>query len=934
MGIFERNLNTLEKRFPEIAKQILSRREANYTTELCHSSDGLIDLKILLQSGDHVLLHGGNIRKSYIDTPLKNLEPDFNGIGIFLGFGLAYTVETILKERPLITNILIFEPEIQILYQLLKNRDVSHIIEDSRVELVVGKDIDVSKILNPYARLFMSKHAYIHRIYSYEKIDPRTRDLFEKIFSEANNLNVSGATVVKAGANMSINRIANLDVLSRSYNIFDLQDTFKDIPAVLVAAGPSLDKNISLLKNLKGKAVIFCVDSALNALKKHDIIPHFISSIDYQELNYEKIANWSTHQETNISLIYLLNVCPAVPKRFPARHLIFAPIQEIFTCILNQTMFSRAETISCPSTVAHLNLMAAQVMGANPIIFLGQDLTSETNKSHAKETIFTYNPTELKDNIKIKTDAWHNGTIYTNRTYWQMKSKFEEIILEKPEITYINATEGGIHIDGAKDIPLKTVIYNYLNNTFEIEKIINQKVHNIPPINKYKAINTLKDLHKELNTACNLAKDGKKSISQIKNSGTLKNKKINKYINKTNKYLHKIESNTKIIKICEEFLAKYCKKLDEVKEQQTRNNPTALQIDFFYQVFKTYQKVFGEIAKRLNFAVEHLEEEDLLRRKLAADNNNPKNHYLIAKCFFETESFLLARYHYQKALDSGYNNKELLKNLAKTLVHLGDLKKLNQLIDNYHLPKSTIKQIDDLKNDYAIKYLKLSKINLNNLDELPNHIIKHFIFKAKTYAPNNPDIDYVINKLFKRDLGIAEQAINQKDVYTSYSIANDWISIFPNNPELLHILAKTKILQGDLVSATGFLEKAMKYAPDDPDIYITAALIFIETNNPDQAIMALQKATSLNPDYISYWADIANILFEKNLFKQALVAYEQAFIANPNYSEYLIRMSQCYLKLGQLEAAREALHQAVKLRPGDQLIAQKLDHLNRVIGYY
>ena len=70
--------------------------------------------------------------------------------------------------------------------------------------------------------------------------------------------------------------------------------------------------------------------------------------------------------------------------------------------------------------------------------------------------------------------------------------------------------------------------------------------------------------------------------------------------------------------------------------------------------------------------------------------------------------------------------------------------------------------------------------------------------------------------------------------------------------------------------------------------------------------------------------ELGDILFEKDIINEALYAYEKAFLALPQKVEILIKISKCYLKLGQFKAAREALYQAIRINPHNQLIVDKL----------
>ncbi|WP_373845633.1 6-hydroxymethylpterin diphosphokinase MptE-like protein, partial [Clostridium sp.] len=69
------------------------------------------------------------------------------------------------------------------------------------------------------------------------------------------------------------NNFTNMKKLIESPSIECVKDKYKDIPAIIVSAGPSLDKNISELKRAEGKALIIATDAVLTTLKNHGIVP-------------------------------------------------------------------------------------------------------------------------------------------------------------------------------------------------------------------------------------------------------------------------------------------------------------------------------------------------------------------------------------------------------------------------------------------------------------------------------------------------------------------------------------------------------------------------------------------------------------------------------------------------------------------------------------
>ena len=93
-----------------------------------------------------------------------------------------------------------------------------------------------------------------------------------------------------------------------------LFDKFKGIPAIVVAAGPSLDKNIDLLKKIKGRFPIIAVDTALRHMIANGIKPDIVCAADS---SYENSLDFvGVEDETEVILAAELMTHPDIFKVF------------------------------------------------------------------------------------------------------------------------------------------------------------------------------------------------------------------------------------------------------------------------------------------------------------------------------------------------------------------------------------------------------------------------------------------------------------------------------------------------------------------------------------------------------------------------------------------------------------------------------------------
>lgn len=259
------------------------------------------------------------------------------------------------------------------------------------------------------------------------------------------------------------NNLENINVLLESPSIELLKNAYSNLPLIIVAAGPSLDKNIHELKNAQGKALIIATDAVLSTLKKHGVVPDGVVSIERILLTYEKFYK---DKEIHPKTVF---IGPPVvrPEIFSVmknhKKLICLKQGEKINEWINNDILGEDRLLPMGTSCAHIAFSFARYIGANPIIFIGQDL------AYTKDGITHSNDVEIKDKI----DATGNQQITfvkgidgemlpTSHAFKQFLTWFElEIMKDKGIREYIDATEGGAYIAGTNLMTLKEAIERY-----------------------------------------------------------------------------------------------------------------------------------------------------------------------------------------------------------------------------------------------------------------------------------------------------------------------------------------------------------------------------------------------------------------------------------------------------------------------------------------
>jgi hypothetical protein len=259
--------------------------------------------------------------------------------------------------------------------------------------------------------------------------------------------------------------VANIPAVARHANFRIQNGRFRDKPAILIAPGPSLDKNIDLLRQAKGKAVLIAPLQSLRRLYKAGIQPDFVTVLDAADLTSEPLDFFGdVPDEFLTTLVVAVNCHPHVIRRFQ-RVIFFSsdgPLDSWVESIVNESL----HRLRAPS-VALANLLLARYWGCNPIMLVGQDLALSGQKKYAGEE-----RKGAQRMVKLVTlPGYSGGTVQSPLDYFLFHHWFElmavDITLKDPEVSLYNCTEGGAFIKGFEHKPLQQVLDRFVVNLQE-----------------------------------------------------------------------------------------------------------------------------------------------------------------------------------------------------------------------------------------------------------------------------------------------------------------------------------------------------------------------------------------------------------------------------------------------------------------------------------
>ncbi|ECL6564908.1 motility associated factor glycosyltransferase family protein [Campylobacter jejuni] len=373
------------------------------------------------------------------------------------GIGNALLIKNLSKHYK---HLFIFESEIELFILALSVIDLSEElcsgkiylvdIEEERVDiqlLILFDMKDISEYLSLY-EMFVN-NVYYKKFY--EDIWHKADELCEKnIKVVIRNLGSNSDLSFECYSHLLQNIPSMLESIPFQRILSERKNKFEN--AIVVSAGPSLAKQLPLLKAYQDKAVIFCADGALSMLEKEGIVPDYVTNLDFTDLAMKFFQN----KENKTSLNILS--CATHPN---VVHSLKA--ENCMIVLRNKALYQRFNLndfgyIDTGTHVSHFSYTLALALGFKNIIMIGQDLAfDEKGNSHSKGFDFgeKFSGEENIDKLKVPAYAG-KGEVLTHITWNDYRIKLEYLFAcNDQKAKFYNATEGGARINFTEELSFK-----------------------------------------------------------------------------------------------------------------------------------------------------------------------------------------------------------------------------------------------------------------------------------------------------------------------------------------------------------------------------------------------------------------------------------------------------------------------------------------------
>ncbi|EAI8752439.1 motility associated factor glycosyltransferase family protein [Campylobacter jejuni] len=390
------------------------------------------------------------------------------------GIGNALLIKNLAKHYK---HLFVFESEIELFILALSMIDLSEELCSGKIYLVDIKEERVNlqlRILFDQNDMFLWLNVYemlinhnFYKKYYYEEILNADKIIHENINLVIRNLDPDS----KISLSCYENFYKNIPLMLKNIPFKRIIDERKGLfeSCIVVCAGPSLQKQIPLLKKYQENFVIFCVDGAYPLLVKHDITPDYVLNLDFEEYPLEFFKE--VNPENKTLFILAASTHPSVvdylyKKQIPLSVTLSdnLPYQNLHINDFGYLEFG--------THVGHACYTLAIALKFKNIILIGQDLSFDKQGNSHFDSFDLGSDIDTTLNIPtLKTVAYGGlGEVLTHLAWDDYRKKLEDLFARNSQVNFLNATEGGARIEFSKEINFELCCKKFKNLNSKLNK--------------------------------------------------------------------------------------------------------------------------------------------------------------------------------------------------------------------------------------------------------------------------------------------------------------------------------------------------------------------------------------------------------------------------------------------------------------------------------
>ncbi|EAH4920469.1 DUF115 domain-containing protein [Campylobacter coli] len=398
----------------------------------------------------------------------------------FYGFGNGILFKALLQNKNH-QHIVVFEKDIEIIWIMFHILDFSNELQSARLMVLENDKLQAQD----YTELCSSKPFFqFSRIYFLELMSHYYERFHEDILGLNKKLAENFKNSIVSYGNDPLDALQGIEQFVYNLPQMITHPSYKELlskrkgisdTAIIVSTGPSLTKQLPLLKKYASKATIFCADSSYPILAKHGIKPDYVCMLERTELTAEFFNHDFGEFDKDIVFVCAGVVHPKAIEYLKGRNrkYLIMPRYLYFPIYIKLKYF---DFLYNTPSVAHMSYFLSVLLNHKNIIFIGQDLAyAENGNSHPDDYQNSANY-ESQMYEHILTEAYGGKKEIKTHEFWIFFKQILEAMIIKYHITTYNCTEGGARIEGTIEKPFLWACENLL------DKDLNKPFEKLEPL--------------------------------------------------------------------------------------------------------------------------------------------------------------------------------------------------------------------------------------------------------------------------------------------------------------------------------------------------------------------------------------------------------------------------------------------------------------------
>ncbi|EDA4365112.1 motility associated factor glycosyltransferase family protein [Campylobacter jejuni] len=435
--------------------------------------------------------NGGGYNENLLyQDPIKELQTMLNTYNdkyllypvlYFYGFGNGVLFKALLQNKNH-QHIVVFEKDIEIIWIMFHILDFSHELQSARLMILQTSSLDIEFFSN-----FCSSKPFFQfsRIYFLELMSHYYERFHEDILGLNKKLAENFKNSIVSYGNDPLDALQGIEQFVYNLPQMITHPSYKELlskrkgisdTAIIVSTGPSLTKQLPLLKKYANKATIFCADSSYPILAKHGIKPDYVCMLERTEITAEFFNHDFGEFDKDVVFICAGVVHPKAIEYLKGgnRKYLIMPRYLYFPIYikLNKYFYFLYNTPS----VAHMSYFLSALLNHKNIILIGQDLAYAKNGNSHPDDYQNSANYESQMYEHILTKAYGGKEEVKTHEAWIFFKQILETMIIKYSITTYNCTEGGARIEGTIEKPFLWACENLL------DKDLNKPFEKLEPL--------------------------------------------------------------------------------------------------------------------------------------------------------------------------------------------------------------------------------------------------------------------------------------------------------------------------------------------------------------------------------------------------------------------------------------------------------------------